>query len=296
MLGFIFVAVMCEIGAFVQYDPDELRRLQLVELEILRAIDDLCQRHSIPYFLDSGSVLGAVRHGGFIPWDDDIDIGMLREDYDRFIAAASEGLPEGYRLLRPGFTGGYAPMWAKVMKEGTKFYTCETLEAGLDQGVFVDVFPYDRLCADGSAMRKQVRDCQMLQRASYLYHASSVNIAYQGVVGAVARLGCKAVHGLLRATTSADSLAGKFTLAARPQENLGDRHTVLSYPVEGGFAREDLLPPRRVAFEGHQLPVPRDTEGYLVKKYGEDWERLPPEDQRRNHSPEVLDLGRQDCL
>jgi len=72
----------------VQYDPDDLRQLQLVELEVLLAIDELCARYDIPYFLDSGSALGAMRHGCFIPWDDDIDIGMLREDYERFVAVA----------------------------------------------------------------------------------------------------------------------------------------------------------------------------------------------------------------
>ncbi|WP_304597434.1 LicD family protein, partial [Adlercreutzia caecimuris] len=72
----------------MQYDPDDLRQLQLVELEVLLAIDELCARYDIPYFLDSGSALGAMRHGGFIPWDDDIDIGMLREDYERFVAVA----------------------------------------------------------------------------------------------------------------------------------------------------------------------------------------------------------------
>ena len=143
----------------MQYDPDDLRQLQLVELEVLLAIDKLCARYDIPYFLDSGSALGAMRHGGFIPWDDDIDIGMLREDYERFVAVALDELPEGYRLLTPDVTEGYAPMWAKVMREGTKFYTRETLEAGLDQGVFVDVFPYDRLCEDVREAQRQVADC-----------------------------------------------------------------------------------------------------------------------------------------
>ena len=68
--------------------------------------------------------------------------------------------------------------------------------------------------------------------------------------------------------------------------------TVLSYPVEGGFAQDELLPARMVSFEGHELPVPRDAEGYLVKKYGERWMDVPPEGRRRNHAPEILELSR----
>ena len=69
----------------MQYEQDELRRLQLVELDILRDIDKVCREHGIRYFLDSGTLLGAVRHGGFIPWDDDVDLGMPRHDYERFL-------------------------------------------------------------------------------------------------------------------------------------------------------------------------------------------------------------------
>lgn len=292
MIGLLYTTILCEMGTLVRYNPEELRCLQLIELEILLTIDEMCRKLAIPYFLDSGSALGAMRHGGFIPWDDDIDIGMMREDYERFLAVAPEELPQGYRLLRPGAAEGYAPMWAKIMKEDTKFYTRETLEAGLDQGVFVDVFPYDRLCADESAAQRQLRSCRILQRASYLYHASSINVPCRGAIGAAIRLGCKVAHGVLHAMTSADALVEGFLASAHPQEGLGDRHAVLSYPVEGGFVRGELLPPRIVDFEGHQLPVPHDAERYLVKKYGANWSVLPPEDQRRNHSPEVLDLGK----
>ena len=275
----------------MQYDPDDLRQLQLVELEVLLAIDELCARYDIPYFLDSGSALGAMRNGGFIQWDDDIDIGMLREDYERFVAVALDELPEGYRLLTPDVTEGYAPMWAKVMREGTKFYTRETLEAGLDQGVFVDVFPYDRLCEDVREAQRQVADCLKWQRASYMYHAASVHVPHGGVLGRLERLMCGAAHGVLKLCTRQDILVAHFRNAIS-RDVAGDRVTVLSYPVEGGFAQDELLPARMVSFEGHELPVPRDAEGYLVKKYGERWMDVPPEGRRRNHAPEILELSR----
>ena len=70
----------------MEYAPDILKRLQAIELEMLQVIDEVCKQLDITYFLDSGTALGAARHGGFIPWDDDVDLGMPREEYDRFLA------------------------------------------------------------------------------------------------------------------------------------------------------------------------------------------------------------------
>ena len=78
------------------YDPEVLKRVQETELEILRDFIDLCDRHEIDYFGVGGTAIGAVRHQGFIPWDDDIDIGFLRKDYDRFLALAKEELSDKY--------------------------------------------------------------------------------------------------------------------------------------------------------------------------------------------------------
>lgn len=285
----------------MQYENNELRRLQLLELDIVLAINVLCERHDIPYFLDSGSALGAVRHAGFIPWDDDIDIGMMRDDYERFLTVARKELPPGYRLLEPGAAKGYAPMFAKVMKEGTKFYTRETIEAGLDQGVFVDVFPYDRLMTDEAAARKQAQKCQMWQRVSYLYHAKTINVPHGGALGGAESAACRVTHYLVRAGLKEETIARKFREGASSGldeavrggggESGAARYAVLSYPVKSGFAAEDLLPPRLVPFEGHLLPAPQKTEYYLERKYGTTWNQLPPKEQRRNHAPEVLDLG-----
>ena len=86
----------------MKYRPDVLKALQEAELEILCTIDALCREEGIAYFLDGGTALGAVRHNGFIPWDDDIDIGMLRPEYDRFIERARIALPDAYELVVPG--------------------------------------------------------------------------------------------------------------------------------------------------------------------------------------------------
>ena len=92
-----------------------LKRLQKAELSILLAISDVCEAGGISWWMDAGTALGAMRHGGFIPWDDDIDIGMLRSDYDRFLEVAPRLLPEGFSLHTARDTKGFAPLFAKAV-------------------------------------------------------------------------------------------------------------------------------------------------------------------------------------
>ena len=90
------------------YAAKDLKKLQMVELDMLRTVDEFCRAHGLTYFLDGGTCIGAVRHGGFIPWDDDIDLGMMREDYERFVALFREQPPEGYSVHTVENTENYS--------------------------------------------------------------------------------------------------------------------------------------------------------------------------------------------
>ena len=279
----------------MEYQPETLRKLHEIQLSILKDVDDLCTRHDITYFLDSGTALGAVRHNGFIPWDDDVDIGMLRPDYDRFLTVAKEELPAStYRLLIPGETLHYAAMFTKVALVGTKFYTQETIEAGLDMGIFIDVFPYDDLSSDEKTARRQLSGGRIWQSLSFLYHSGAVNIPHKGILGRIEAVGCHAVHRLLKATLSKKSIDSHFRAATTlpNQETPTTRCVAFSYPISGGFDKSRLLPTRKLFFEEREFPVPRDIEYYLEKLFGTTWQEMPPEDQRRNHAPVELELPR----
>ena len=123
-------------------DTATLHRLHNVELEIMDEIHRICTKNNISYFLDSGSALGAIRHGGFIPWDDDMDIGLLREDYNRFIEIAKKELSDGFALQTFQNDANYYKLSAKIHKIGT-FYPEEDAEDYKYQCIFVDVFPFD---------------------------------------------------------------------------------------------------------------------------------------------------------
>ena len=269
-----------------------LRKLQETELEILLVVADFCEEHDITWFLEGGTALGAARHQGFIPWDDDVDIAMLREDYDRFCALAETGLPAGYSLHTARNTPGCASLFAKVYKNGTRFENRETREAGHRQGIFVDVFPYDRLPADSARRHREISRASLAQRLSYLYHARSVSVPHAGVLGSLERLVCRAAHAVLRATVR-DPVVFQDrydAVVAEERDGLSEECLTLVWPNMRPVETCRILPPSTAAFEGHELPVPRDLEFYLENMYG-DWRQIPAPGDRHTHLPLLLDFG-----
>ena len=269
-----------------------LRRLQSEELEILLVIGDFCEERGITWFLEGGTALGAARHDGFIPWDDDVDIAMLREDYDRFCRLASHELPEGYSLHTARNTHGCASLFAKVYKDGTRFENQETREAGHNQGIFIDVFPYDRLPKDASVRQREVRRASLAQKLSYLYHAKSVTVPHGGALGFAERAICHIAHFALSVMVSDGArFQDKFDAAiVRDEQALSDECLSLVWPNMEPIAISHLLPVARASFEGHLLPVPHDLEFYLENMYG-DWRRMPAPEERHTHLPLLIDFG-----
>ncbi len=267
-------------------EQEALSKLQAEELDILLAIARLCEIHEITWFLEGGTALGAARHQGFIPWDDDVDIAMLRDDYEKFLRVAARELPKGYSLHTSRDTFGFAPMFAKVYKDGTSFETAETRDAGCQQGIFVDVFPYDRLALDSSARKRQVRKSYNAQRLAYLCSSGAVSVLGDSAVDRVARLGCRVVHVLLKGFgRDAVSFQDSFDRAAiMPAEQTSDEVLSLVWanmdPLDVGC----LIPTGRAVFEGHELPVPQKLEQYLENMYG-DWRQLPSPENRHTHLP-----------
>ena len=122
----------------------ELRKVQLVQLDIAKEVDRICKKHNIKYFLVGGTLIGAVRHKGFIPWDDDLDIGMLRSDYDKFFEIAQKELYKKYEIVDWKIDPYYPHPMAKVVKKGTIYRESKRRDNG-NHGIWIDIFPYDKV-------------------------------------------------------------------------------------------------------------------------------------------------------
>ncbi len=148
------------------YVPEMTKRYWAAQLEVLYEIDKICKKHGLGWFANYGTLLGAIRHKGYIPWDDDIDITMFRDDYDRFFDLAAKELPKGFCVLTTGTEPEYAYPFGRITSSHSIDLSEEYLEKfyGCPYCVGVDIYPYDRLFPDKDTEEdRDTRGTEMFQ-------------------------------------------------------------------------------------------------------------------------------------
>ncbi len=268
----------------MEYQPDDLKRLQSAELSILEEIDELCTRHDIPYFLESGSALGAMRHEGFIPWDDDIDICMFRSDYERFIELFEESRStDRFDLVFYRNGKAFFP-FAKVVDTTTVVYE-NFVRKDVGTGVWVDIFILDGI---DPAMQNLKALYRKRNRANLLYSftVADPNVGSSAMVKLAKRIICPIVRNRdpKKSARIIDETASRLCSGESP--------FVTDFVGEGlpehVFDRK-LFEPEEVAFEGRRYFAPRGYEEILTTIYG-DWRTPPTEDNRPIHTCEAYKL------
>ena len=246
-----------------------LRRCQLKQLDILREVDALCRRHDIPYWLDGGTLLGAVRHGGFIPWDDDIDIAMRQEDVSRLMAAACE-LPE-WLFLQTRETD------PAVVAPVIKVRDCRSLlvEPGDDfsrpyaKGLYLDVFPMVSYPAvSRTFVRRVARGYCRANAVLHSAHYYSLRSFAEYFYFVTKRAACRCLWEAARCFFP----MGKFLSNTLENNGYGIMHR-----------SDSVFPLSQVGFEGETFSAPSDPDAYLRDLYG-DYSVLPPEEKRHGHA------------
>jgi lipopolysaccharide cholinephosphotransferase len=262
----------------MRVSDEDLRRLQLTQLAILVDVDALCERHGIRYVLLGGTALGSRRHRGFIPWDDDIDIGMLRADFERFLEVGRAELPESlyvqYWLDDPHMGAPFA----KIRRNGTRFVEASSSETGGHKGVSIDLFPFDNV-PDGPAEQPWKAELKFWRRV--LRHQTGYSMRRLPLALRLADMPARVMARLVGQARAKQRL---HKLMTKYRERNADR--VLA--VGGAYDfRKDMLKAEWLTdrvpqpFEGREFPCSRDLDAYLTHMYG-DFMRLPPPDERRN--------------
>ena len=271
----------------MKYEDSQLEKLKKIELSILEAIIKVCEENDITYFTVAGTTLGAIRHNGFIPWDDDIDIGMMRDDYERFLQIAPAELDKGYTLTHFIYDNNVPTYFAKVRKDGTKFVEGYTRNMHIHQGVFIDIFPYDKVPEDRKLRKRYNRAAQFWNQ---LYIAKSVDeLTFHSKRHInILKTIRKALHILMKPVSK--SYLFKKTDQALRKYNDQDTDKVSSRGLDLFFCNlEDLVPPSEHIFETIKVKVPANPDRVLTKQYG-NYMKLPPEEDRYNHAPALLEI------
>ena len=249
----------------------ELRKLQLKMLNILETVTSIADKHNIPYWLSGGTLLGAVRHGGFIPWDDDIDIELLRPDYKRLLKILETELPEDLYLQTPS-DKGYRLLFAKVRdKYSVVHEEDDELDRYSEKGIYIDIFPEERSYKGlktlvdffyGRSYRR-IKRGQPFRSFRFFYEYTLALFLYP-------------VGYLLMWT------ARLFCMIAQPQNILH------SYGI-GNTTNHHIsyiLPTGKIVFEGKTFSAPNNPDAYLSKQYG-NYMTIPPKDKRATHFMKV---------
>lgn len=266
-----------------------LRRVQMVQLEIAKEIRRVCEENDIRYFLADGSFLGAVRHGGFIPWDDDLDMGMMRSDYEKFCRIAPEKLKPEYCLQTWYTEPNYGLPFGKVLKRNTVYLENKKSRRLQENGFYVDIFPYDYVPEDENQRN------QLAQQLLSIYRVKLMKSGYQPWMEENKIVWKKRIgylyYQLKALFVGQKELARDYdTLAvAVHYSDMVCEQSALPHPDY--YERSCVEELADYTFEGEIFKGPKDYHKYLTDLYG-DYMTLPPEDKRENrHQIVEIDFG-----
>lgn len=267
-----------------------LPQLHSCQLKIAEEIKRVCDKNNIKYYIIAGTLLGAVRHNGFIPWDDDMDIGMLREDYNRFLKACETDLGEDFILQTTYTDPAYGLNFAKILLKGTRLVESVTAKNNCFKGIYVDVFPFDNTPDDQALAKKHDKKIYFLRRlllAKQNYSVSKKGELLKSAVYFALKTIClffthdKLCNALEREITKYN---GQNT---RKIVNVGGAYGYKKETLERSWFEETVS----LQFENDLFSAPSGYKEYLEYFYG-DYMTPPPEDKRYNrHDLVELDFG-----
>ena len=267
---------------------EQVKYLQSDALKISKEIDRICRLLGIGYFICGGTMLGMVRHGGFIPWDDDMDIGMLRTDYEVFLELAPEVIGDEFFLQTRQSDPNIPYLFSKVRLRDTEYITKYNEFRDFDKGICVDIFPFDKAPVGTPAMKRMLAIAQERSHAHNI--VANRQVPTDGLPHRKAR---NPKELFFRAVMTARHQRYWHQSLARTQEAYHEAVTVYnddpsinyvaSYvPTFTCISLDDLLPYQDVEFEGVTLMAPKHPETFLRMQYG-DFMELPMPHQQRGH-------------
>ena len=276
------------------YDPETLHRLQRVELDILRDFMDLCDRHNLTYFGIAGTGIGAKRHGGFIPWDDDIDVAMPRKDFERFLKYAKKELADRYIPLNAEYDSRFPMMTTRLMKKGTVFVEEALKDAKCPCGIFLDLYVMDNVADNKIAYELQSWEAWFWSKLLVLRCMPKPFLFQTGWKAKVIWGICRVVHEAMKLLHISPAwLRKRCEKVCRRYEKKKTRRMAFlpdTSPYWNVIDKTKLFPLRKLPFEDLELNFANNMEELLTNQYGAYME-MPPVEKRKTHYPYRLKFG-----
>lgn len=268
-----------------------MTELQEKIFEIMKTFDGVCRENGLHYYMLGGTMLGAVRHKGFIPWDDDADFGLPRKAYEQLLKLPESSFPEGYRLRHFSKEAGVPYAFIRLEDERTTCIEARRSGTGYVGGVYIDIFPLD---GDGDVLPLRVwKDLRIKFKKKLLYaHIAEKNATKSSVKRLVMKIITKHTdcENLVRSLDTAVRRYGEKNKETTRYSNYlghwGRRESILRSVFDGEFGSKEY------AFEDYRFFGPVDYEAYLTALYGSEYMIPPAEDARGGHPATVIELDR----
>ena len=270
-----------------------LRQAQLILLRTLRIVDHVCRENGIKYWLDGGTLLGAVRDGSFIPWDDDVDISMAREDYEKFNRIAVQELPEDLFVQNYENTGFAGNPWTQI--KDRKSHMKIGYGATYHQGIYLDIFPCDSFSENPLRRIFKEKIYKLLYIKVQAINAPLKKPYFQGenIIKNIIKILLKIIFFEciffdyeFIANLSLKTREKRInSMKKNPKTNYGYGTDILNW--ENIYRAEDIFPLKTIKFEGFEFFAPNNCHSYLTNLYDSTYMQLPPENKRVYHNIEL---------
>lgn len=275
---------------YTEYDDKTLKHLQQTELMILKDFISICEENNLDYYIYGGSLIGAIRHGGFIPWDDDLDVIMFREDYDKFKQIFNSSENDKYYLLCSENEDDYFYLFSKLVLKGTVFEERWVNQVNFNLGINIDIFVLDDLSDN------KIKRFYQLKKA-FFYNKLLImsKIKVPDLSGGLLII-TNIIHYILKLLNiNPKNIQKRYYNFIMSYHNVDASEvfdvssTVEEYPQI--FNKKGFKPIQKFKFEDIEVNVPNNYDEILTSFYG-DYMQLPPLEDRYNHITREIDFGK----
>lgn len=260
-------------------DKEMLRELQLAEYKMLKDVTAFCDENQIQYSLVAGTLLGAMRHNGFIPWDDDIDIIMDHKNYKRFIKVSKKEFPKKYFVQNFTTEKKVNYPWTKIRINGTTSIDPRLRNLQIHSGICMDIFVLNGIAEKKIHRKLQLKFARYQRKLMNKYYYRAISPSEKDIYQRIPEVFRIPLIKLFDLIVNINSEKTKYCIS-NFFNGLNSAILFESKWFEQG---------EKVRFEGELFSAPKEKEKYLEARYG-DWRSLPPEDERKGHGDIIVDL------